>query len=233
MNISDIMTVDPITVQPETTLGDAGRIMLDQRLSALPVIDRDGILLGILTDGDLLRRPELDTAPAIGWWRGFLEPETSADQFVKTRGRRVSEVMTEKLLSVTADTPLIDAVDLMQSHRIKQVPVMHGTRLIGLLTRRNVLAALISRLPVADDLIVSDDTIATTIEAAITQSHWAPKNMVRITVRAGVVTIAGPVFSDSERRAIIVIAENTSGVKSVDDQMVFVDSTSGVAFGSF
>ncbi|MGC9270415.1 CBS domain-containing protein [Acidiphilium sp.] len=233
MNIRMIMTVDPVTVRPEASLGDAGKLMLEQNLSALPVTDPAGVLLGIITDGDLLRRPELDTAPEVSWWRGFLAPEASASQFIKTRGRHVSEVMTEKLLSIAADSPLVDAVELMASHRIKQLPVVNGTVLIGLLTRRNLLTALVEKLQKVDETNVTDEAVVSMIEAAIAQSHWAPKDAVRVASKAGVVTLSGPVFSDAERQALIVIAENTVGVKSVVDEMIFVDSTSGVAFGSF
>ncbi|MCU4161927.1 CBS domain-containing protein [Acidiphilium sp. AL] len=238
MNIRDIMTVGPVTVEPRTTLSDAGRIMLDQHLSALPVTDRDGRLVGIMTDGDLLRRPELDTAPEINWWHGFFAPETSARQFVKTRGRYVGEIMTENVKTVTVETPLVDAVNLMEIHRIRQVPVVRGDALIGLLTRKNLLAALITRLLVVDDDVMSDDAKATMIHENITRLKWAPKGSVVITARDGIATLAGPIFSDAERRALIVLAENTKGVKSVVDRMIYVnpdnvDPSSGVAFGSF
>jgi CBS domain-containing protein len=233
MNVRDIMTTNPTTVRPETGLAEAGQLLLSQHLAALLVTDADDHLLGIITDGDLLRRPELGTAPAIGWWRGFLTPETAANQFIKTRGRHVSEVMTETLVSVDLDTPLIDAVERMQASRIKQLPVLRGTKLVGLLTRRNVLAALLDRLAADGDTTISDDAITTLIRTAISRSNWAPKDMVRVIADHGTVTLSGPVFSDAERRALIVIAENTSGVTHVNDQMIFVDSTSGVAFGSF
>lgn len=233
MKIRDIMTVSPVTVESGTTLSDAGRIMLDQHLSALPVTDRDGRLVGIVTDGDLLRRPELDTTAEIGWWRGFFAPESSACEFIKTRGRHVGEIMTGKVMTVTVETPLVDAVSLMETHRIKQIPVVRDDMLIGLLTRRNLLAALIARILVVDDEVVSDETIATMIRATIAQKKWTPKDGVAVTVRDGCATLSGSVFSDAERRALIVIAENTNGVKSVVDQMVFVDPASGLAFGTF
>ncbi|MGC9270410.1 CBS domain-containing protein [Acidiphilium sp.] len=233
MNINDIMTIGPVTVGPGTTIVDAARIMLDRNLSALPVVDGDGVLLGIVTDGDLLRRPELETAPEIGWWRGFLAPETSARDFIKTRGRHVREVMTEHVQTVTSDTSLNDAVALMQARHIKQVPVVKGGVLIGMLSRRNMLAALINKLLVVDDAVVPDDTSAAMIRNAIAQSKWAPRGAVSVVVNEGVATLAGSVFSDAERRALLVIAENTKGVKSVVDQMLLVDSVSGLAYGTF
>jgi len=231
MNIKDIMTIGPTTVGPDMTIAEAGRIMLDQRQSALPVIEHDGILLGIVTDGDLLRRPELETAPEIGWWRGFLTPETSARAFTKTRGRHVGEVMTDQLVTVTTDTSLIDAVTLMEERHIKQLPVVQGAILVGMLSRRDILAALINRLVVANDTSVPDDVIATIIRTAIAQSKWASKGTVTVKVEAGIASLSGTVFSDAERRALHVIAENTAGVTAVRDDLALIDPIAGIAYG--
>jgi CBS domain-containing protein len=146
MLINDIMTIGPATIGPDATIAEAGRFMLDRRLSALPVVDGEDRLLGIVTEGDLLRRPELGTAPGIGWWRGFLAPETSARDFVHTRGRHVGEVMTAAVETITTTTSLADAVALMERRRFKQVPVVQGAVLIGLLTRRDIIAALLDTL---------------------------------------------------------------------------------------
>jgi CBS domain-containing protein len=233
MNIKEIMTIDPLTVAPETTLSDAARIMLDRHVSALPVVSGNGLLRGIITDGDLLRRPELDTAPDIGWWRGFLAPETSASAFVKTRGRHVGEVMTTPVRSVAPSTALGDAIAMMVKHHIKQVPVVDGDRLVGMLERRNVLAALVDRLLVVDDEARSDDMIAAAIRRSITKSKWAPKGTVEVKVRDGVAQLSGSVFSEVERQALVVIAENTAGVRSVSEDLALIDPVSGYAYGSF
>ncbi|HQT89568.1 MAG TPA: CBS domain-containing protein [Acidiphilium sp.] len=233
MHIKDIMTVNPITVAPETTLSDAARIMLDQHVSALPVVIGGDVLRGIITDGDLLRRPELDTAPDIGWWRGFLAPETSASAFVKTRGRHVGEVMTAPVRSIAADAALGDAVALMAKLHIKQVPVVNGDRLVGLLARRNILAALVDRLLVVDDVVRSDDAITTAIRHAIATSKWAPKGTINIAVKDGVAMLSGSVFSEAERQALVVIAENSAGVRSVSEDLALIDPVSGYAYGSF
>lgn len=233
MKIREIMTVGPLTVEPETTVADAGRIMLDQSLSALPVIDRAGKLLGILTDGDMLRRPELETAPDIGWWRGFLAPETSARQFARTRGHHVGEIMTTAVQTIGPDALLSEAIDIMESHRIKQLPVVQDGILHGMINRRNILARLITSLLAVEDTPVSDDVVAARIKDAIEKSNWAPKATIEVHVAHGVATLSGPVFSDAERMALIVLAEGIGGVRSVVDELVYVDPTSGVAFGNY
>ncbi|MEE3500323.1 CBS domain-containing protein [Acidiphilium acidophilum] len=231
MDIKEIMTVAPTTVGPETTIAHAGRVMLDRHLSALPVIDRDGRLLGIVTDGDLLRRPELDTAPEIGWWRGFLTPETSARAFVRTRGRHVGEIMTESVVTVAETTRLVDAVAVMEERRIKQLPVVNDGLLVGLLSRRDILAALLDRLIVANDGAMTDEAIATMIRTAIARSNWAPRGTVTVRVVAGVASLGGTVFSEAERNALRVLAENTAGVRSVHDDLALIDPIAGVAYG--
>lgn len=233
MNVREIMTVGPLTVEPETTLADAGRIMLDQNLSALPVTDRGGRLLGIVTDGDMLRRPELETVPDIGWWRGFLAPETSARQFARTRGHHVGEIMTTPARSIGPDMSLTDAIDVMETYHVKQLPVVQGELLMGMLSRRNILARLITSLLVVEDTPVSDDFVAARVKTAIEKSNWAPKAAIEVRVDHGVTTLSGPVFSDAERMALIVLAEGIGGVRRVVDEMVYVDPTSGVAFGSY
>lgn len=233
MDVREVMTVAPLTVEPETTVADAGRIMLDQNLSALPVTDRAGRLLGIVTDGDMLRRPELETAPDIGWWRGFLAPETSARRFARTRGHHVGEIMTAPVHAVGEDTPLREAIDLMEAHRVKQVPVVQGEMLRGMVNRRNILARLISQLLAIEDTPVSDDVVAGRIRNAIETSNWAPKATIAVRVVHGVATLSGPVFSDAERMALVVLAEGVGGVRRVVDELVYVDPTSGVAFGNY
>lgn len=231
MHIKDIMTIGPATVGPDTTIAEAGRFMLDRRLSALPVIDREDRLLGIVTEGDLLRRPELGTEPTIGWWRGFLAPETSARDFVRTRGRHVGEVMTAAVETITTTTNLADAVALMERRRFKQLPVVQGAVLIGLLTRRDIIAALLDTLKMVEDTALSDDAIATMVRSTIVASKWAPKGMVTVAVKSGVVTLAGTVFSLAEREALQVIAENAAGARGLEDHMVVLDPVSGYAYG--
>jgi CBS domain-containing protein len=233
MHTRDVMTANPAVVGPDTSLAEAGRMMLDQHLSALAVTDQMGHLLGIVTDGDLLRRPELDTAMTIGFWRGFFAPETSASAFTKTRGRKMGEVMTRTVVSTTIDTTLDDVVGLMETKRIKQMPVLSGSRLVGMITRRCLLDALVSRLEAVGDVVVDDEAAAQMVSSAIAQSNWASKNGVRVSVSDGIASLSGTVSSDAERLALIVIAENTRGVTSVYDQMVFVDPNSGIGFGSF
>lgn len=233
MKISDVMVVSPLTVEPGTALADAARIMLDQHLSALPVVQRDGMLCGIITDGDMLRRPELGTASVVGRWRQFLAPEASARDFVKTRGKRVEEVMSTEIISVGPDTSVDEIVDMMERRRIKQVPVVKAGRLVGLVTRRSLLAALVEKLIAVDDTMVTDQAAETMIRSAIEDGKWAPAGTIAVRVAEGVAELSGTIFSDAERRAIVVVAENTKGIREVRDRMVVIDPNAALGFATF
>lgn len=231
MKVKHIMTVGPFTVGPDATITDAANMMLTQHLSALPVVDGDMALLGIVSDGDLLHRPELETAPEIGWWRSVLSPATSARAYTKTRGRRVAEVMTETVTTVTPDTSLTEAVELMDAHRVEQLPVVQVGILSGMLSRRDILATLVNRLSVVADEPLSDDIIASRIRATIAQSKWTHPGNIVIKVEAGTVQLGGTVSSDAERMALHVIAENTGGVTNIRDGLEVINPTAGFAYG--
>lgn len=232
MELKDIMTTDPVTTDAGATLVDAARIMLEQHLTSLPVVEA-GRLVGILTDGDLLCRAELGTAPEAGWLRALFAPETSARAFVKTHGRRVSEVMTQEPVTVAEDTSVEEVVALMMKRHFKQIPVTMADRLVGLIGRHELLTALVGKLAALKDEKISDDAAETLIRQEINRSKWAPRAEIDVEVINGVAELSGPIFSDAERRALIVMAENTNGVKEVRDHMVFVEPNTGMAFGTF
>ncbi len=227
----EIMTATPVTVEPGTLLADAARIMLDQHITALPVVAPGGALEGILTDGDLLRRFELGTNKKISALKGFFAPEQSAREFVRSHGRRVAEVMTIEPESVSSGTSLDEVVDIMQKRHFKQLLVVDDGVLVGVVGRRNLLAALVVDLIAIDDELVSDESAEARILAQVAESKFSPRNAVAVRVKNGIAELEGTVFSDAEHDALIVIAENTKGVKGVRDRMEIADPNSGLAFG--
>lgn len=231
MFAAQLMHQNPITVQPQTSLADAVRIMLAHHLSGLPVVTPAGQLTGIVTEGDLLRRAELGTAGAhAGWLKLFLLPSAVADDYIKTHGRHVEEVMTPEPVTVTAQTSLKDVAALMIKHHIKRLPVLEGSRLVGMISRTDLLAKLASKLIEVEHHHPSDLEISNHIKAALAIEPWVPHTGLRIEVKDTVVNLDGVVMNDSERRAITVIAENTPGVTAVHDNLIYVDPGSGMAF---
>lgn len=228
MIASDIMTRNVISVAPDATVADAVALMLERGISGLLVVDSTGTLVGIVTEGDLLRRDELGTERRRSWWLRLLaSPGRQAADFTRTHGRKVADVMTRDVLSVNADAPLTDIVALMEEHRVKRVPVLDGNRVAGVVSRADLLRALSVAAREHREVVGDDRTIRGHILDTLTHETWAPKTTLNITVVNGVVDLWGTIGNDQERRAICVIAENTPGVKKVIDHLVFVEAYTG------
>jgi CBS domain-containing protein len=229
MFVSDLMNTNVITVEPENTLADAARIMLAQHVSGLPVLDA-GRLVGVITEGDLLRRVEIDTAPReAGWFKAFVMPSRLANDYVHTHGQHVRDVMSSTPISVTPTTSLDEVADIMVTKHIKRLPVLADGKLVGVISRTDMLRALARRLIDHDDPY-TETQIKEHIVATMARERWAPKSGIRINVTGKVVDLEGAVFSAAEQQAIRVIAETTPGVEEVRDHLLFIDPGSGLAF---
>jgi len=228
MNASDVMTRNVLSVRPEATIAEAIRLMLDNRISGLPVLDETGRLVGILTEGDLLRRGETGTERHRPRWLEILMgPGRLAEEYVRTHGRRIAEVMTRDPVGVSPDTPLEEIVALMERHRIKRVPVLDGDVPVGILSRADLLRGLAGVLAEAPAAAASDEEIHERILAELARAAWVPRDGVAITVKNGVVDLNGVILDEKERVALRVAAENVPGVRAVQDHLVWVEPVSG------
>lgn len=233
MIVADVMNRNVITVQPDTSLLDAVRILLANRVSGLPVLDGNGTLVGMVTEGDLLRRDEIGTGGGpVSWFKALLQPSVAAADYVATHSRHVEGVMTQTPVYVTSDTDLSDAVHIMLTKHFKRLPVVDDGKLVGTLSRSDLLKQLSLKLVHATNKPCSDDEIVNALEDEIRKAKWAPRSGVQISAQDGVVTLSGTIFSDEERRGVITLAENIDGVKNVVDELVFVDPGTGMAFPS-
>lgn len=228
MKVAEVMTRQVITATEATPLVEAVGLMLEHRISGLPVIDANGRLCGMISEGDLLRRAETGTTVEPRGWRALLAgPERLARWYVHTHGRKVGEIMTRQVVSVTADTALIKAVELMQQHEVKRLPVLEADgRLAGIISRADVLRAL-DRLLREHAQAGSDDAIRRRIQAELDAQHWVPPTNVSVTVEEGTVELRGMVFGNFEREALHVLVENVPGVRKVVDQLVWVEPYTG------
>jgi CBS domain-containing protein len=228
MNAADIMTRSVIAVSPEAPLAQAVRLMIDRHLSGLPVIDSDGHPVGMLTEGDLLRRVETGTqgGPA-GWFASFFMPGYLAGKYVQTHGRRVSEVMTPDVVCVEEATALSEVVDLMQRKRIKRVPVVRGQSVVGIVSRADLLRKVGEGLG-APAVTRDDAAIRQGILDVLEREAWAQRKSISVAVENGVVLLDGCVFDMRERDAAAVVAENIPGVQRVENRLVCIDATSGM-----
>ena len=228
MKASDVMSRNILSVGRDATIAEAIRLMLDNQISSLPVIDAAGRLVGILTEGDLLRRSETGTERHRPRWLEILMgPGRLAGEYVRTHGRKVEEIMTRDLVSVTPDTPLDEIVALMERRRIKRVPVLDGDTPVGIVSRADLLRALARSLEVQPVAVAGDDEIRERILAELAKVSWVPRDGLAITVTDGVVGLDGVILDEKERDALRVAAENVPGVRAVEDRLVWVEPVSG------
>ena len=233
MKVRDVMTRKVLSVEPNADVLQAVRSMLDNKISGLPVVDADGNLVGIVTEGDFLRRTETTTERHRPRWLEFLVgPGRLADEYVHTHARKIADVMTTDPYTVTEDTPLEDVVQLMEKHRIKRLPVVRGKLLVGIVSRANLLHALASLAPTAPGTTKTDETIRSSLLAELERQKWAPVGFLNVIVRNGVVELWGTITDERERQALIVAAQNIPGVKDVQDHLVWVEPMSGVVIGA-
>lgn len=234
MLVREIMSSPVITIDPRATVRSAIQKLLDAKLSGLPVVDGNGALLGLLSEADLLHRSEIGTAKTRpGWLEFLLGPGRSARDYTQSHARYVEEIMTPEPITVDADATLDEAVKLMEQNRIKRLPVTSKGQMVGILSRSDLLRALLKsgKLPGAETGDMTDADIALTIKDEIKAQRWSTPDAIRVHVENGIVTLDGTIFDERERDAIRVCAENVSGVKGVIDNIVWIDPESGAFMG--
>lgn len=220
MQAEAIMTAPVIGIEPTASISDAAGLMLSRKVSGLPVICSDGTLVGVVSEGDFLRRVELGTKRNRSRWLEFLvSPGRAADEYVKANGRRIEEVMTAEVITVPPAASLPEIVELMARHHVKRVPVVDSGKVVGIITRSDLLRALLSVLPDAATAAVDDEQIRQNVIAELARQKWAGKDTIDVTVDKGVVELNGAIFDERERQAAIVAAENVAGVKVVKDNL--------------
>ena len=228
MRAHQIMTRSVISISPEATVLEAANVLLQSHISGLPVLDAAGKLVGIVSEGDFLRRSEIGTQRKHGRWLKFLlGAGHAATDFVQENGRRISEVMTRDPLTITEDTPLEDIVTMMQRKGVKRLPVMRGERLVGIVSRANLLQAVASLAHEIPDPTADDDHIRSRVLHALEKNDWCPLGL-NVVVRDGIVHLSGIITDERSRQAAIVCAENIAGVKKVHDYLCWVDPMSGM-----
>jgi CBS domain-containing protein len=231
MQVKDIMTINVISIGADETIAKAANLMLQNRISGLPVVDKEGELVGMVTEGDFLRRGELGTQRRRPKWLEFiLGPGKLAEEYVRASGRKVEDVMTPDPWTISEDDSLEAVVGMMERRHIKRLPVTRGDRMVGIVSRANLMHALST---FACDLPApagGDSAIRANILAAIAKQDWAPH--INVIVKDGVAELHGVVTDDRERQGLVVAAENVAGVKKVHDHLVWVEPISGLAFAS-
>jgi len=232
MKAAHIMTRTVLSVRPETTILEAARLMLLHEISGLPVVDSQGHIVGMVTEGDFLRRAETGTRRQRSrWMEFFVGPGRLAEDYVRSTGRRVEDVMTQPVRTIDEDTPLSDVVELMERHRIKRLPVVRDRKVVGMVSRANLLHALASLAREIKPTPADDEAIRERLLTELNQESWAPVGLIDVIVRNGTVELWGTILDERKRRALVLAAENVHGVKVVRDHLVYVEPMSGMTFG--
>jgi CBS domain-containing protein len=232
MRAHQIMTRPVITVTPETTIVEAANTMLQKHVSGLPVTDATGKLVGIVSEGDFIRRSEIGTQRRRGRFLKFiLGPGQAATDFVHEHGRKVAEIMTPQPLTITEDTALQQIVELMEKNNVKRLPVMRGDSIVGIVSRANLLQAVASLAREIPDPTADDDHIRNRVIDTIEKNDWCPFGL-SVIVRGGIVHLSGVITEERSRKAAVVAAENVTGVTKVHDHLCWVDTMSGMYLNS-
>ena len=229
MRVCDIMSTRVISIAPDANVLEAIRLMLQNHISGLPVIDRSGALVGVVTEGDFLRRAETGTERKRPRWLEFLMgPRRLADEYVHTHARRIQEVMTSTPVTITEDAALDEAVRIMERRRIKRLPVMRSGQVVGIVSRANLLHALASLGAAASPPAKTDVAIREQLLAEFDRQTWAPVALIDVVVKDGAVQLWGTITEDAQREALKVCAENIPGVKSVVSHLTWIEPMSGM-----
>jgi CBS domain-containing protein len=220
MHARDVMVSPVITVSKTATVRETAQILLEKRISAVPVVDETGKLVGILTESDLMRRAEAGTEHPYSWWVHFIAGDaTVAADYVKSHAAKIEDVMTSDLVTAAPETPLHEIATLLEEHQIRRVPIVDKAgNLIGIVSRANLIQIVASARPKLE-VTLSDSTIRQKLLSELKKQSWAHSHNLNVTVTNGVVDLWGYAQSDDERKAIRVAAESIPGVILVNDRL--------------
>jgi CBS domain-containing protein len=222
MKARDVMTPNVVSVGLDAPVPEIAALMLERRISAVAVVDSAGRAVGVVSEGDLIRRPELETdKPRSRWLRFLLSSDDEARDFVKTHGMRAQDVMSRPAVGVPIEASLADIVNLLARQRIKRVLVLDGDRLAGIVTRTDLLRALHAREALPTTAVPPDDrALRETILATLAAEDWAANAIVNVQVTNGQVELWGAVDSEEQRRAIRLAVERIPGVRAIAERLV-------------
>ena len=232
MKAADVMVSKVITVGPTTTIQEVASILLANRISAVPVVGEHGELIGIVSEGDLIRRIEVGTERHRSWWLGLLASNRAlATEYVMSNARKVADIMTRRVVTATPNTPLGDIATLLEKNFIKRVPIMNDGKIVGIVSRANLVQALASmakktkkKTSVANQ---RDSEIRKKVISRLNAQPWRP-SMLNVTVHDGTVELWGLVTSEDEKKAARIAVEIIPGVKVVNDNLMIPPAVSGM-----
>nr|WP_205520827.1 CBS domain-containing protein [Propylenella binzhouense] len=214
------MTSPVISVGPDTPISEIAALLIERRISGVPVVDGGGRLVGIVSEGDLLRRAEIATEPRRPHWLELLTDRSiQAADFVRSHGLTAADVMTRDVVTADPETDLAQIAETLERRCIKRVPIVENGTPVGIVSRANLLHGLVAgrHAPVAGG--VSDDAIRDALNEELRDEGWIDLTRMNIVVTDGVVHLWGIVKSDEQARALEVAARNVAGVQRVENHL--------------
>jgi len=231
MNAKDIMTVNVVTVGPDEPVTGIARLLIERGISAVPVVDTDGTLKGIVSEGDLVHRVSSEGDRPRSWWLQLVgDPNETPQEYLKAHGQKAADVMTSNVKTVSPQTSVADVAEMLEKNKIKRVPVVEGKKLVGIISRANILQALVAgagaQLP---KIATNDQEIRVKLLEEIGGHELANTATINVTVNEGNVQLWGFVDTEDARKAVQLAAENIAGVKSVEDNLSIMPKYSSYA----
>jgi CBS domain-containing protein len=221
MRATEIMTPNVITIGEDASVAEVAKLLVERGISAVPVVDKDHRVVGMVSEGDLLHRTETGTEQRRSWWLDMVASTNRlAGDYIKSHSTKVKDVMTRDVISVSNTTSLADIAILLETNRIKRVPVVHDGKLVGIVSRANLVRALaMTTNEPLSRAELDDRTIRNELLAELGAQRWAEISPANVTVKDGVVHLWSSYLSEEEKRAVVVAAENTPGVRRIEDHM--------------
>lgn len=220
MRARDVMTSDVATARPEMTVKDIASLMVARHISGLPVVSKDGEVVGMVSESDLLHRSEIGTADdESALAQLFTRADEVAQHYVKAHGKKVHDVMSRPVVSVDEDSELSHVADTLDRNRVKRVPVIRQGKVVGIISRSDLVRAL-SRVDVRESKVqLGSGLIHQTVTDAMRELSWIDTSYVNVTVKGGVVHLWGYVQSEDQRNALCALVEDMPGVDRIDDHL--------------
>jgi CBS-domain-containing membrane protein len=220
MKARDIMTRDVVTVGPKASVQEVAALMAKHHISGIPVIAAGNRLLGIVSEGDLLERTEVGAEPRGKWWfEGFSNAQDLADRYVKAHGAIVADVMTRQVATVHPDADLGEVANVLRVHRIKRVPVVQDGKLLGIVTRSDIVGAVSGAMGPVAAKTRTDGDLQRAILERMRRESWLDTSYVNLSVAKGKASVSGLIGSAQERRALCSLVEEVAGPGNVIDQL--------------
>ena len=222
MAVRDVMTTQLVTARTETTVQELAHQMLVRRVSGIPVTDGKGNLLGMVSEGDLMRRTEVGTdrqAHRSWWLRLFGDGADEARDYIKTHGATAADIMTREVITVRPEDDIATVAMLLEKHHIKRAPVVYEGKLQGIIARSDLLRGLATHGPLNSGATHSDREIRDVLVKHLHEQAWSDSALINVTVNDGVVNLWGVYDSEAQHDALLVAARNTPGVQDVEDHL--------------